>query len=97
VAHWRWVLVEQRTLLLLECREPWAALRCSRGVVPLVQKDRSKSVSSAWPLALSRMFSGFRSLCKQSDGRQLVADTAPCGCFQPTELAQSLDICKPSG
>ncbi len=65
MAHWRWVLVEQRTLLLLECREPWAALRCSRGVVPLVQKDRSKSVSSAWPLALSRMFSGFRSLCKQ--------------------------------
>ena len=88
---------EQRTLLLLVCREPWAALRCSRGVVPLVQKDRSKSVSSAWPLALSRMFSGFRSLCKQSDGQLLVADTALCGCLQPTELAQSPDIYKPSG
>lgn len=56
------LLAKHRTLLLLECREAWVALRCSRGVVPLVQKDRSKSVSSACPLALSRMFSGFRSL-----------------------------------
>lgn len=61
------MLTERRTLLLLECRDPWEALRCSRGVVPLVQKDRSKSVSSACPLALSRMFSGFRSLCKSHD------------------------------
>jgi hypothetical protein len=57
-------LTERRTLLLPECREVWLALFCSRGVVPFVQKDRSKSVSSACPLALSRMFSGFRSLCK---------------------------------
>ena len=46
----------------LECREPVEAARCRRGVVPSAQNDRSKSVSSAWPEALSRIFSGFRSL-----------------------------------
>lgn len=57
------MLTKQPTLLPpLECREAGTALRCSRGLVPSVQKDRSKSVSSACPLALSRMFSGFRSL-----------------------------------
>ena len=60
-------LTARRTLLLLECRGVWLALLCSRGVVPFVQKDRSKSVSSACPLPLSRMFSGFRSLCDMEE------------------------------
>ena len=54
-----------RTLLPREWRGGLgllAAERCRRGVVPLLQNDRSKSVSSACPVPPSRMFSGFRSL-----------------------------------
>jgi len=66
----RWGRNEAHTLPL-ECRgAAGAAVRCKRGVVPLVQKDRSKSVSSACPVALSRMFSGFRSL-RQTEAHAL--------------------------